>query len=104
MALGGVFLAYLIDYACVLIEYVYQLLVLSENDGQFNQLLCHFNRLLVCLLRVIHYISSSSPHQKLHYSSIYSRHLPQPTETSLSLYKSPNLLSVTPKSPLITYF
>jgi len=70
MALGGVFLAYLIDYACVLIEYVYQLLVLSENDGQFNQLLCHFNRLLVCLLRVIHYISSSSPHQKLHYSSI----------------------------------
>ena len=39
-------------------------MVLSENEGQFN-------RLLVCLLQVICYISSSSPHQNLHYSSIY---------------------------------
>jgi len=48
------------------------LVVLSENEGQFNRLLCNFNRLLACLLHVIYYISSSSPHYNFHYSSIYS--------------------------------
>ena len=60
--LGGFFLAYLIDYAYVLINYLYQLLLLSENEDQFNRLLCYFNQLLAYLLRVIHYISLSSPH------------------------------------------
>ena len=32
----------------------------NENEGQFNRLLCNFNRLLVCLLCVIRYIYSSS--------------------------------------------
>ena len=45
---GRVLLAYLIDYNCVLIDYLYQLFVLDENKGQFNELLCYSNRLLAC--------------------------------------------------------
>ena len=94
----------LIDYMHVLIDYMYVCLifiwisfcfnqlhnVLIDYNGlegsffgifnwlclHFNRLLCNFNWLLMCLLCVIHYISLSSPHQNLCYSSIYSVNLP----------------------------
>ena len=78
---------------------------MSENKGQFNRLLCYFNLLPACLLCVIHYISSSSPHQ----TPLLLQFLPPSTSAnqndSASLYKTTQTHpQITPSPPLTPFF
>ena len=81
---------YLIDYTYILIDYLYQLLVLAENKGHFNRLLCNFNHLRAFVCNPLHlFVFTSSTTIITTFTP--DTYLRQPNRLSLSLKANQNL-------------